>query len=160
MNTLRVLTKDFDEDDEDLELLTPTKGTSLLWTPRVELVEGLVVQRARPTSLYALPGVGKGNVAIYVLLSVQHALPVLGFSTKPVDWYAYVDGEDDEAEFSRRAIRIAKGLDVKIDDRLNYVEIPYKLNTKARRARLTELLAKWSQQGEGLVVYDSGAVRR
>ena len=135
--------------------LKPTCGSKMIWTPRVELVQGLLIQRPRPTSLYALPGVGKGNVAIYLLLCIGNGVPMLGFSTQSVDWYAYIDGEDDEAEFERRAVRIAKGLNVDLDDTLNYVEVPFKLNTEKRQRELEALLAEWSKQGDGLVIYDS-----
>jgi hypothetical protein len=127
----------------------------MTWTPRVELVRGLLVKRPRPTSLYALPGVGKGNVAVYMLLCIRHGLPVFGHETRPVDWYGYLDGEDDQAELERRAVRIAKGLDVPLDDSLSYVEVPFKLNTPNRRREIEAILAEWSKQGEGVVVYDS-----
>lgn len=135
--------------------LEPVKGGKMVWTPREEIVRGLLVKRARPTSLYALPGVGKGNVAIYIQLSIRHGLPVFGFEARSVDWFGYVDGEDDRAEFERRASRIAKGLAIELDDTLNYVEVPFKLNTAKSRREIEDVLCEWSKQGNGLVVYDS-----
>jgi hypothetical protein len=90
-----------------------------------------------------------------MLMCIRHGLPVFGRETQPVDWYAYIDGEDDQAEFERRAVRVAKGLDVPLDDSLSYVEVPFKLNTPGRRREIEAILAAWAQQGAGVVVYDS-----
>jgi hypothetical protein len=86
---------------------------------------------------------------------MHHGLPVFGFESRPADWYLYLDGEDDRAEFERRACRIAKGLGVTLDDDLTYVEVPFKLNTVRAQRQLEALLDQLSVRGKGVVVYDS-----
>ena len=137
--------------------LTEVSGDAFKWTPRKHLIKGLILKGVRPSSLYALPGVGKGNFAIYLAVCLLNNLPVLGLESSKVEWVGYVDGEDDLAEFGRRVTRIARGLKVKRVRGPHDVEVPYRLDLRDQNyERLTGLFDRWAKLGEnGLVIYDS-----
>jgi hypothetical protein len=157
------------------QLPAQVPGTALYWSAREELVQGLIPRSSRPTSLYGLPGVGKGLFAVTLGVKLLLGQEFFGLATgKPLDWVGYFDAEDDISEFARRVIKTFGGPDLFLDalkhastrrkmEKFFYQEVPFQITTDPRQIEFEDTrpvierrLAQWAKHGpRGLVFWDS-----